>query len=199
MSKLLYLIKYLKYLFVSKTKHGVHSPFVFELVTKVIDVKTDLHEYLLNEQLKLKGKKNKKYLKLLVRLCQYFQPKNILEISSHTLEKSNLLAKINPQSKLFYVQNNNIKQDHKLKVIDLVLIRSNINSINTIRDIELGLKYIHNDSFLIIENIHKTKKMESVWSKIITHNKVSVSIDLFQIGIILFRKEQVKEKFIIRF
>ena len=199
MSKLLYLIKYLKYLFVSKTKHGVHSPFVFELVTKVIDVKTDLHEFLLNEQLKLKGKKNKKYLKLLVRLCQHFQPKNILEISSHTLEKSNLLAKINPQSKLFYVQNNNIKQDHKLKVIDLVLIRSNINSINTIRDIQLGLKYIHNDSFLIIENIHKTKKMESVWSKIITHNKVSVSIDLFQIGIIFFRKEQVKENFIIRF
>ena len=100
---------------------------------------------------------------------------------------------------MFYVQNNNIKQDHKLKVIDLVLIRSNINSINTIRDIELGLKYIHNDSFLIIENIHKTKKMESVWSKIITHNKVSVSIDLFQIGIIFFRKEQVKENFIIRF
>ena len=69
MSKLLYLIKYLKYLFVSKTKHGVHSPFVFELVTKVIDVKTDLHEYLLNEQLKLKWQKiNRKYLKLLQTL-----------------------------------------------------------------------------------------------------------------------------------
>jgi hypothetical protein len=41
--------------------------------------------------------------------------------------------------------------------------------------------------------------MENAWSKIITHNKVSVSIDLFQIGIIFFRKEQVKENFIIRF
>ena len=83
--------------------------------------------------------------------------------------------------------------------MDLIFIKPDINSNNTLNDFELGLKHIHNDSFLIIENIHKTKKMENAWSKIITHNKVSVSIDIFQIGIIFFRKEQVKENFIIRF
>ena len=199
MSKLLFLIKNLKYLFVSKTKHGVHSPYVFDLVTKVINANTNLQEYRLIEQLELKGKKSKKYLKLLLRLCRYFKPKNILEISSSSLVKSELLAKINPESKLFYVHNNKTKQDPELKVMDLIFIKPDINSNNTLNDFELGLKHIHNDSFLIIENIHKTKKMENAWSKIITHNKVSVSIDLFQIGIIFFRKEQVKENFIIRF
>ena len=45
MSKLLLLIKYLKYLFVSKTKHGIHSPFVYDLVTNVLNDKSHRQEY----------------------------------------------------------------------------------------------------------------------------------------------------------
>ena len=45
MSKLLFLIKYLKYFFVSKTKHGVHSPFIYGFVTKVLNDKSYKKEY----------------------------------------------------------------------------------------------------------------------------------------------------------
>jgi hypothetical protein len=41
--------------------------------------------------------------------------------------------------------------------------------------------------------------MEVVWRKIITLKEVTISIDLFFIGLVFFRKEQVKENFIIRF
>ena len=45
MSKLLFIIKYLKYLVVSKTKHRVHSPFVYYLVTNVLNDKSYREEY----------------------------------------------------------------------------------------------------------------------------------------------------------
>ena len=45
MSKLLFLIKFLKYLFVSKTKYRVHSPFVYDLVTNVLNDKSHRQEY----------------------------------------------------------------------------------------------------------------------------------------------------------
>ena len=57
------------------------------------------------------------------------------------------------------------------------------------------LKYFHNNSILAINNIHQSKKMEEVWKKIITQKEVTISIDLFFIGLVFFRKEQVKEKF----
>ena len=61
------------------------------------------------------------------------------------------------------------------------------------------LKYFHNNSIVVINNIHQSKEMEEVWRKIITQKEVTISIDLFFIGLVFFRKEQAKENFIIRF
>ena len=69
----------------------------------------------------------------------------------------------------------------------------------TISEFMNHLKYFHNNSILAINNIHQSKKMEEVWKKIITQKEVTISIDLFFIGLVFFRKEQVKENFIIRF
>ena len=60
-------------------------------------------------------------------------------------------------------------------------------------------KYLHNNTVSIINNIRQSKEMENVWKEIISQKEVTVSIDLFFIGLVFFRKEQVKENFIIRF
>jgi hypothetical protein len=52
---------------------------------------------------------------------------------------------------------------------------------------------------MIIDNIHQNEKKEIIWRQILEHNSVRVSIDLFYIGIVFFRKEQAKENFIVRF
>ncbi|NDG51457.1 MAG: hypothetical protein EBY39_00320 [Flavobacteriia bacterium] len=61
------------------------------------------------------------------------------------------------------------------------------------------LKYFHNNSIVAINNIHQSNEMKEVWRKIIFQKEVTISIDLFFIGLVFFRKEQVKENFIIRF
>lgn len=57
---------------------------------------------------------------------------------------------------------------------------------------------IHNDSLVLIGNIHADARNTSIWENIKNHHKVTVTVDMFYCGAIFFRKEQVKEHFKIR-
>jgi hypothetical protein len=41
--------------------------------------------------------------------------------------------------------------------------------------------------------------MKEAWEEIKMHDRVTVTLDLFYFGIVFFRKEQVKQHFIIKF
>ena len=74
---------YIKFLWNSKNEHGVHSPFVFDLVTKCFYDKSKYPEYsLLNN--------NPKKIRLLFRIIRYFKPKTILEIGNPTELDTNI-------------------------------------------------------------------------------------------------------------
>ena len=79
------IISYLKFLWNSKNEHGVHSPFVFLLVTKCFYDKTNLTPYFPN--LEIKTKKGK----LLNRLFHYFQFEKGIYISEN---KKNEISKV---------------------------------------------------------------------------------------------------------
>lgn len=199
------LIKYLKYLLKSKNKHGVHSPFVYELITKVFNDNTTKNKYKKIGQTNQANdnSNSKKYLKLLLRLTKHFQPKSLLKIGASDCPKTELLKKTNPNT-FFY--SHEIANDKAVSLettipksvnkIDFVLIKSNEN-LRTY--FEYCAKYTHNNSVMIIDNIHQNEKIEIIWRQILEHNSVRVSIDLFYIGIVFFRKEQAKENFIVRF
>jgi predicted O-methyltransferase YrrM len=57
----------------------------------------------------------------------------------------------------------------------------------------------NNDSLLIFDDIHWSAEMEQAWEEIKKHPKVTVTIDLFFLGLVFFRREQAKEDFVIRF
>lgn len=59
-------------------------------------------------------------------------------------------------------------------------------------------KNIHNDTVILIENIHKNKGATYIWKALKQDGTVTVSIDMFYCGLLFFRKEQVKEHFKIR-
>ena len=59
---------------------------------------------------------------------------------------------------------------------------------------------ISSDSIFISDDIHWSQETEAAWATIKQHPEVGCTIDLFFIGIVLFRKEfSVKQHFIIRF
>lgn len=249
---------YLKFLLKSKNQHGVHSPFVYDLVTKCFydskyysDYKhlKNYRNFLLQNQSVLditdygSGSKSfnsasrsvsnitktsgtqLKHAKLLFRLAHYFQPKQILELGTSVGIGSISLALGAKNSKVtsiegctetanftkllfkqFNINNVIIKNNTfenairhlKKESFDFVFFDGHHDEIATLKYFEQLLPHIHNDSMFIFDDIYWSEGMTKAWNQIKKHQKVTVSIDTFQYGIVFFRKEQAKEHFVIR-
>jgi len=84
----------------------------------------------------------------------------------------------------------------KLKRLDYIFIDGNHRREPTLRYFDTALRFAHDESIFVIDDIHWSDEMNSAWEKIKLNNKVSISIDLFHMGIVFFRKEnREKEHF----
>lgn len=258
--------KYAWYYLNAKTKHGVHSPFVYDLVTQVLEDKTEYPEYAAIEKLRMsllnnklvtevedfgagaaergatyerkvseiaaKAAKPAKWGKLLYRLCRYFQPKHMLELGTslgissayqaagaasegqipefHTLEGSaNLveLSQINLKDLgLAWVNGVQGNFDETLQPlldgkekVDYAFIDGNHRKEPTLRYFEQLLPKCHTGTLLIFDDIYWSKEMSEAWEEIKAHPRVTVSVDLFYLGLVFLREEQAEEHFVIRF
>ncbi len=169
----------------------------------------------------------KKYGKLLYRMVEYFDMKNILELgtslgigtmylaysqkaSVYTIEGDKATYKkaknTFKQTKLSNISSiNGIFKDvlpktlNQIEKLDLVYFDGNHKMKPTLNYFEQCLTKISNNSIFVFDDIHWSKDMENAWEQIKIHPKTVVTIDLFQMGIVFFRKELSKEHFIVRF
>jgi predicted O-methyltransferase YrrM len=80
----------------------------------------------------------------------------------------------------------------------LFFIDGNHKKEPTLRYFNELLKIANEHSIFIFDDIHWSADMEAAWITIQQHEKVTVTIDLFFVGIVFFRKEQAKENFILK-
>lgn len=84
------------------------------------------------------------------------------------------------------------------KKFDLIYLDGHHDGPATLEYFEQIKNLIHQDSLVVIDDIHWSQSMTSAWNDIIKDPKVTVSIDTYFWGLIFFRKEQVKEHFVVR-
>ena len=261
MSLVRFIYKYILYLFKSQSRHGLHSPFVYELMDKVILNDNEYYAYKeiqsLQAQLLLSDKKinvtdfgagssltpktqrkikdnarhsakSVKYGKLLFRLVNYFKPKTMLELGTSLGISTLYQAKAAPDSTFITLEGSTevaeeaklnfqkLKASHirlicgefsetlpvaveELSPVDYVFFDGNHQKKATLHYFNLCLPKSQNHSVFIFDDIHWSKGMEEAWEEIKNHPSVTVTIDLFFLGLVFFRKEQVKQHFILRF
>ena len=85
-----------------------------------------------------------------------------------------------------------------LQTIDMVYIDGNHRKDPIINYFRRILPFTHEHSIIIIDDIHWSHEMQEAWNEIIQIPEVTVTIDLFQMGIIFFRKELSKQHFVLR-
>lgn len=83
--------------------------------------------------------------------------------------------------------------------IDVAFFDANHQYQPTLDYFNLCLEKKHNESLFIFDDIHWSEGMTRAWQEICQHPSVTVSIDLYQVGLVFFRKEQVKQHFCLRF
>jgi predicted O-methyltransferase YrrM len=108
---------YLKFLWNSKNEHGVHSPFVFQLLTKCFYDSKSKPAYSILKNYRQTVVNNKDFIEvaqtvqispkraeLLYRISHYFQPRNILELGTSVGLATSALALGNPKAKVTTIE-----------------------------------------------------------------------------------------------
>ena len=89
--------------------------------------------------------------------------------------------------------------DNPAQKADMTLINMTPKTENAYDYFKETIKYSDNNSVVIVKNIYCSPESAIVWEKIKTHPKTTVTFDMFQIGVVFFRRESSKENFIIKY
>jgi predicted O-methyltransferase YrrM len=257
-------LRYIKYWMKSSNAkgHGVHSPFVFDLIDKVFTDDRDFYVFPLIESsreellyntslievtdygagsrvnknfsrtissIAKSSLKPPKFGQLLFRLVNHFGSSTILELGTSLGITTSYLAAANHNGLVITMEGapeiakqakrhfqhiglNNIEQVigdfdttlgnvlQKNKTLDFVFIDGNHRFEPTLRYFNMMKPNLHEYSVLVFDDIHWSKEMEQAWDAIKKDDSVTLTIDLFFIGLVFFRKEQKeKQHFIVQF
>jgi predicted O-methyltransferase YrrM len=87
-----------------------------------------------------------------------------------------------------------------LPIVDLLFVDGNHRKEATLEYFNFFLSKATNNSIFIFDDIHWSEGMEEAWKEIQSHKAVTLTIDLFFIGLVFFNKDFiVKQHFTIRF
>lgn len=204
--------------------HGIHSPFVFNLITKVVEEKKPYYAYdeirnYLSTHPEVKNRVSKSNL-LSFRLTNYFGSKNILELGSGygintlflTAPSSNIKCQCFESSQKKREISELLYKDWDRNIILLpkemfqvpdkqdcvcVDLKRYFIDLEDIRGDLFGI--LHDKSFMIIKGIRTNKRHQLLWKNLINEDRVRVSLDLFHEGILFFDPKLYKKNYKISF
>lgn len=87
----------------------------------------------------------------------------------------------------------------ELPAVDLVYFDANHTQEATLRYFSQCLPKASEEAIFIFDDIHLSKGMSEAWRSIQNHESVTISLDIFDAGIVFFRKGISKEHYILEF
>ncbi len=257
-------LKYLHYFLTAQNGrgHGIHSPFVFDFVTLVLNDKGEYYCYEVLEAAREGIRRNHAeievvdlgagsrkgtaslrkisdiakhslkptpYSRLLFRMANYFKSRNILELGTSlgittsylaqadyaaqviTLEGvPDIAAQAKKQFSTLGLQNIELIEGNfddtlqqalnRLPGIDFAYLDGNHRLEPTLRYFNQMFDKLHANSVVVLDDIHWSAEMEQAWDAVKNDERVTLTIDLFFIGIVFFKPDfKVKQHFTIRF
>jgi predicted O-methyltransferase YrrM len=168
-----------------------------------------------------------KLAQLLYRLAADLQPRNIIELGTCLGITTIYLQKAAPGAKVYTLEGcpetagiaketfkkagiNDVELVtgnfdttlpgviNNLEQLDFVFVDGNHQKEATLKYFEWCLPKIHENTLLIFDDIYWSEGMKEAWDEIKAHPRVTVTIDLFWIGLVFFKEGRVKEDFLVK-
>jgi predicted O-methyltransferase YrrM len=156
--------------------------------------------------------------RLLYRIARYYRPDRIVELGTSLGLSTAWFSLARPQAAVFTIEGNLAVAEkaqsnfdrwgrsnitlvkgnfddclpsllEQLSGVDLVFLDGNHRREPTLRYFEQLLSKKHSETIFIVDDIHWSAEMKEAWSAIKQHPEVRCTIDLFQFGLVLFKKE----------
>jgi predicted O-methyltransferase YrrM len=167
-----------------------------------------------------------KYYALLHRIVAFYKPAHIMEFGTSTGLSAISMALGNPDAHILSMEGcasvahvaegifhrfnissvelsignfNNVLAANlqKSEKLDLVFFDGNHRKEPTLDYFFHCMTKIDENSIFIFDDIHWSPEMEEAWEAIKAHKEVTLSVDLFQFGIVFFRKGVEKQHFVL--
>lgn len=173
--------------------------------------------------------KSKKLGQLLHRIVRYYKPATILELGTSLGISSTYMTLGNPTARVITGEGSgaiatqakvnfqelglerielvpgNFDETlpgmlQQLQTVELAFLDGNHRLEPTMRYFAQLVPYLTEYSIVIVDDIHWSEGMEQAWEQIKDNPAVTLTIDLFFIGLVFFRKDfKVKQHFVVRF
>jgi len=166
----------------------------------------------------------KKMAQLLFKMINYYKlSDNVVELGTSLGITTAYLANAKKSNKIYTIEGsteianvaNSVFKKLGLKNIELIIGDFNMNLKNLNLDTKLGLIYIdgnhtksatisyfnwalenaNENTVIVIDDIYWSKEMEESWDYVKKLNEVTMTIDLFKMGIVFLHSVKVKEHF----
>ena len=173
------------------------------------------------------SQKPRRLARLLFRLVQRFRPVTVFDLGTSLGLTTLYFAKAAPDARIFTFEGcpetANVARQHfrelhganvetvvgnldetlpsavaAVERLDFAFFDANHRYEPTVRYFETCLTKAHADTLFIFDDIHWSPDMEKAWKYIQAHPRVTLTIDLFFIGLVFLKKTGPKQHFVLR-
>lgn len=166
--------------------HGVHSPFVYELISRVVEEKCFFYAFdEIEKNASSPSKATKEYGRFLFRLINHLRCRSVVQLGG---DENKYISKALPQESSYRISENTPISDYPA---DLIIINEQREPI----DIETLWPFIGQNTVIVIDSIAKNENNKRLWKTLSNHTRTVVSIDFYTIGMLFFDKTKTKKHY----
>jgi predicted O-methyltransferase YrrM len=119
-------------------------------------------------------------------------------LSTQAIEGFQKMGIKNINSKTGSFEENFLSALKELKQADFILFDGNHRLAPTLQYFEEALPFSNENSVFVFDDIYWSSEMKQAWEIIKKHKQVTITIDLFEMGLVFFRKGKIKQDFKLR-
>ena len=187
--------------------YGVHSPSDFFLITSVIYEEAPYYAYG-----RLKASSASKSLphyrekvnRLLFRLVNFFRPMTLMEVGKGNGDAIRYMK--DARLSMNAVSLDGTERDRVLQSLKEELERMkkldflHIAFTPYYREVfEVAFPYLTHESCVVVGNIYASEDRKAWWKSLLADERVRVSFDLYDVGLLLFENKRFKQNYIVNF
>ena len=187
--------------------YGVHSPFAFDFITDVVFERSAYYKY---KELRIREKQLKrgkgsdwlyeppKLKRLLFRLVNYARPETIVDAGRLSASSLYLKAARVGADYVGATDLSGLFLEAGVPV-DFLYLHDYRRPDFVQQTFEVCVSRTTGRSLFVIEGVRYTPEMTALWKRLRKHERVGVTFDLYDLGILFFDKSKAKQDYIVNY